>query len=237
MSPLPLHEMPDPTAPAPSDVVEPAAQHRSRVSSEEAAERLIETTITMLGEMPFTELSVRSITARADLNKSTIERCFGSIENLFREASGRLMVRAILRLAEATDASPFADPDLALATRFRAWLVTGGVDGKLFQPSATDPIAEGLATRRLRIGGVSPLTSQIFNYASSLLVEGFIVFDETRRTNDEIRLNLLMLLNELINQLPNIESALGWTDRQAIDTSDTSDTRHTSPTSHTPDRS
>ena len=195
-----------------------APKHRSRVSSEEAAERLIETTIAMLGEVAFTELSVRTITARADLNKSTVERCFGSIEQLFREASARLMTRALSRLAETPDATPFADPDLALATRFRAWLVTGGVDGRVFRPSSGDPIVESLVTRQRRLGGVSPLMSQTFHYATSLLVEGFIVFDETHTTNDEIRLNLLLMMNEFINQLPNVESALGWTDRPAIDT-------------------
>jgi AcrR family transcriptional regulator len=209
--------MNDQAAPADGSVRTTAPRQRPRVSSEEAAERLIETTIDMLREVPFTELSVRTITARADLNKSTIERCFGSIENLFSEASQRLTAESVARLAESPDAAPFADPDLALATRFRAWLVTGGVDGSVFRPSNDDPTAEALITRQRRIAGVSPLSSQIFHYATSLMVEGFLVFDETRRTNDEIRLNLLLLMNEFINQLPNIDAALGWTGRSAID--------------------
>jgi AcrR family transcriptional regulator len=208
--------MNDQAAPADGSVRKTAPRQRPRVSSEDAAERLVKTTIDMLREVPFTELSVRTITARADLNKSTVERCFGSIENLFSEASKRLTAESVARLAESPDATPFADPDLALATRFRAWLVTGGVDGGLFRPTIDDPTAEALMTRQRRLGGVSPLTSQTFHYATSLMVEGFIVFDETRRSNDEIRLNLLLLMNEFINQLPNIDAALGWTDRPAI---------------------
>ena len=206
----------EPVEIATSETGEPAVHPRPRVRSEDAAERLIEATIDMLREVPFTDLSVRTITARADLNKSTVERCFGSIENLYRQASQRLMAESVARLAESPDATPFADPDLALATRFRAWLVTGGVDGSVFRPAGDDPTADSLMTRQRRLGGVSPLTSQTFHYAVSLLVEGFIVFDETRRSNDEIRLNLLLLMNEFINQLPNIDAALGWTDRSAV---------------------
>jgi AcrR family transcriptional regulator len=191
--------------------------HRSRVSGEEASERLIETTIDMLREVPFTELSVRTITARADLNKSTVERCFGSIEMLYREASLRLMTQALSKLAETPDASPFGDPDFALATRFRAWLVTGGVDGRVFRPASDEPIVELMTARQRRHSGVSPLTSQTFHYAVALLVEGFTVFDETLRSNKDVHFNLLLMMNEFISRLPDIESSLGWTDRAAVD--------------------
>jgi len=200
----------DPPTPATST-------HRLRVSSEDAAERLIVTTIDMLREVPFTDLSVRTIATRADLNKSTIERCFGSIEMLYREASERLMTQALSQLAETPDASPFGDPDFALATRFRAWLITGGIDGRVFRPASGEPIVELMTTRQRRLSGVSPLTSQTFHYAVALLVEGFTVFDESLRSNNDVRVNLLLMMNEFINRLPEVEATLGWGDREAVD--------------------
>ena len=63
------------------------------------------------------------------------------------------------------------------------------------------------------LSGVWPLTSPTFHPATSLLVEGFIVFDQTRGTNDEIRLNRLLMMNEAVNQLPTINEGPGWTGR------------------------
>jgi AcrR family transcriptional regulator len=209
--------MTDQAAPTKETLRAPQQRHRARVSSEDAADLLVETTIDMLYEVPFTDLSVRTITARADLNKSTIERCFGSIENLYREASLRLMTQALSKLTETPDASPFGDPDFALATRFRAWLVTGGVDGRVFRPASSEPIVELMTTRQRRFSGVSPLTSQTFHYAVALLVEGFIVFDETLRSNADVHVNMLLMMNEFISRLPDIESTLGWTERAAVD--------------------
>jgi len=66
------------------------------------------------------------------------------------------------------------------------------------------------------LSGVSPLTSPTFHHATSLLVEGFIVFDQTRGTNDEIRLNRLLMMNGFINQLLTIDEGPGWTGRLVV---------------------
>ena len=81
-------------------------------------------------------------------------------------------------------------------------------------PAATAPL-----------GGVSPLTSPTFHHATSLVVEGFSLFDETRGTNDEIRLNRLLMMNEAINQLPTIDEGPGWTGRPAVEVVERPDTQ------------
>ena len=101
---------------------------RRRVYPEVAKERLIETTIEMLREQPFDSLTVRSIAERADLNKSTIITYFGSIGRLFMEASNRLALRSFGQFANSAEVMPYEAPDLVLSIRFRAWLLTSGVD-------------------------------------------------------------------------------------------------------------
>lgn len=195
----------------------PVSARRSRVSSDEAAERLIETTIAMLREVPFSELSVRSIAARADLNNSTIDRCFGSIENLYLAAAHRLALQAVERLPDSPDPTPLTDPDLTLGIRFRAWLISNGADPAVFRTTKDDPLAEALTNRQQRLHDVSPLTAQTFNQLIAFLMQGYIVFNETHAINEEIRINMLAMIYTIIDSLPELEQSLGWTGRDAID--------------------
>jgi len=193
---------------------------RARVSSEEASERLIETTILMLREGPFSRLSVRTIAARADLNNSTIDRCFGSIENLYRAAAHRLALQSLERLPDTPDPSPFNDPDLGLSIRFRAWLISNGADPSAFRAQKDDPLAAALKNRQLRLHNVSALTAQTFNQLLSFLIEGYTVFNETHALNDEIRLNMLLMILKVVEDLPSLEASLGWAGQDAVDQSD-----------------
>jgi AcrR family transcriptional regulator len=206
----------DPTTPEPR----PEDTRRSRVSSEDAAERLIETTILMLREGPFSQLSVRTIAARADLNNSTIDRCFGSIENLYRAAAHRLALQSLERLPDTPDPSPFTDLDLGLSIRFRAWLISNSADPSAFRAQKDDPLAAALKNRQLRLHNVSALTAQTFNQLVSFLIEGFTVFNETHALNDEIRLNMLLMILKVVEDLPALEASLGWAGQDAVDQSD-----------------
>ena len=195
----------------------PVTARRSRVSSDEASERLIETTIAMLREVPFSELSVRTIAARADLNNSTIDRCFGSINTLFNIASNRLAVRAIVEFADSPDLLPYDVPDLGLSVRFRGWLLTGGTDPAdlRFEPGNT--IAQLMGDRQQLMRGVSPWTARVFTQVLAFLVEGYTVFNESHAIDDEIRAAMLQLVGQLSLDLPVIEERLGWQDRAADD--------------------
>jgi AcrR family transcriptional regulator len=197
----------------------PDDTRRARVSSEEAAERLIETTITMLREVPFNELSVRTIAARADLNNSTIDRCFGSINTLFNIASNRLAVRAIAEFADSPELLPYDVPDLGLSVRFRGWLLTGGADPAdlRFEPGNT--IAQLMGDRQQLMHGVSPWTARVFTQILAFLVEGYTVFNESHAIDDEVRGAMLQLVGQLSLDLPQIEKRLGWQDRAVEDQS------------------
>jgi AcrR family transcriptional regulator len=201
---------------APS-TTKPKQVRRPRVSNEEAAERLIETTILMMREGPFTQLSVRNIAARADLNNSTIDRCFGSIEKLYMTAAHRLALGSLDRLPDTPDPGPFADPDLALSIRFRAWLLSNGADPAAFRVSKDDPLAEALAKRQLRLHEVSPLTAQTFTQLIVFVMQGYVVFNETHAINDEMRLNMLLMIYRIIDELPTLENSLGWAGRTAVE--------------------
>lgn len=206
------------TRPAATDAPGTPAR-RVRVSSEDAAERLIATTIAMLREVPFTELSVRTIAARADLNNSTIDRCFGSIENLYLAAAHRLALHAVERLPDSPDPTPLTDPDFTLSIRFRAWLISNGADPAVFRTTSEDPLAIALTNRQQRLHDVSPLTVQTFNQLIAFFMQGYIVFNETHAINEEIRINMLAMMYTIIESLPELERSLGWTGREAIDPS------------------
>lgn len=209
--------MTDPTiTSAPTDALDTPAR-RVRVSSEDAAERLVATTIIMLREVPFTELSVRTIAARADLNKSTIERCFGSIEGLFMEVCNRMVERTLADFADSKDMLPFLAPDVMLSVRFRGWLVAGGVDPTKLRFVPGNVISRVMSERQQRMRGVSPLTAQTFVQILTFLAEGYTVFNETHTIDDEVRGNILLLIDALGNQLPAAQAVLGWDDRPAVE--------------------
>jgi len=85
-------------------------------------------------------------------------------------------------------------------------------------PAMTAKKRSAQVARSLRAAAHDPVppTSPTFHPATSLLVEGFIVFDQTRGTNDEIRLNRLLMMNGFINQLLTIDEGPGWTGRLVV---------------------
>lgn len=206
---------------------DPGPPRRPRVSSQEAAERLIETTILLMREGPFNNLTVRNIAAHANLNNSTIERCFGSIENLYREAARELALQSVDRLADSPDPTPLADPDFALTVRFRAWLLTNGTDPSRFLARDDQPLSEALKNRQLRIHNISPLTAQTLNELVSFIFEGYAVFNESHGINDEIRLNILAMTYAILESLPTLETTLGWEGRSAVEFSEPRSTDQT----------
>lgn len=183
---------------------------RPRVYPEVAKERLIEATIEMLREQPFESLTVRSIAARADLNKATIISYFGSIGRLFMAASNRLTIRSFETFASSDETMPFQAPDLVLSIRFRAWLLTSGVDPDELRFEPGNEIGAILDKRQQERFGVSPVTAAVFTHLLTFLVEGYHVFMESHSINDDTAAKLVQLVAQINKDLPRTEEALGW---------------------------
>jgi len=183
---------------------------RRRVYPEVAKERLIETTIEMLREQPFDSLTVRSIAERADLNKSTIITYFGSIGCLFREASNRLALRSFDQFANSAEVMPYEAPDLVLSIRFRAWLLTSGVDPADLKYEPGNDLVRPLEQRQRDRFGVSETTATVFTQLLLFLVQGLHVFRETHGANDETIAKILELVMQISSDLKRTEEALGW---------------------------
>ena len=185
-------------------------KRRQKVSSAEAAVRIVTVTIELMREIPFDEVSVRRITDRADLNPSTVLRNFGTVENLYNEVSKELLRRITDRLGpELNDAALF-DSDVILRTRLMAWLLANGTDPSLIAPSGGDQSVQRMVDDVQGRTKVSRRTATAFNEILSYGAEGFVVFHDVHVDSPELRRDALQLMTMIEKHLPALEAKLGW---------------------------
>lgn len=132
-------------------------RRRSPISREEGERRLVDATIALLGERPISEIGVRDIAARADVNHGFVHTWFGGKNALLNRVMAILLERVsdTVRSAPAGDlaARPF-DPDVQLVVRLVMWLA---LEGETSPASLTDAVViTALAERYRTVEGLSP---------------------------------------------------------------------------------
>lgn len=103
----------------------PKPKRRSPISRAEGERRLIEAATSLLREKPFSEVGVRDIAARADVNHGFVHTWFGSKNDLLKQVLRTLVdnIAATIRSAPAGSyATTPNDPDVILAVRLAMWL-------------------------------------------------------------------------------------------------------------------
>ena len=187
-----------------------SSDRRSRVSALQAREQLITTTIDLLRELPFDEVSVRVITDRADLNPSTVLRNFGTIDSLFAAVSQELLARSTGRLEDGKAETALFDPDVILRTKLLAWLLGRGVESSLLAPDPNNQMVKAMADRIQRESKVQARTAMAFNEILAYAAEGFVLFSEIHIADESLRSDGFQLIVQLQSMLAQAESDLGW---------------------------
>ncbi len=182
-------------------------QRRAIVPAAQAQERIIAITIDLLQDLPFDQVSTRRITEAAELGVPTISRNFGSMESLFANVCRVLLQRSVERWAKKRDSSIFLDPDFALRTRLIAWMLAEGADPAIFQTGLIDSLTQGLKDN---VGPISDRTATAYTQLSSLILQAYVVLGSTMNIPPEQFADNFAFMSYIRDQLPRIESELGW---------------------------
>jgi AcrR family transcriptional regulator len=148
-------------------------EHRDRprkpwVHGEVAAQRIVDATIELLRERPFSEVTTREIADRADLYKQLIPRHFGSLNGLFIAVIHELLVRGFAGFDGTQRSTDANRADLELRSRLIAWLVTSGVEPLSIVPEEDHLLFRGLM--RSRVPGLGEEVSERAALALSSIV-------------------------------------------------------------------
>ena len=108
-----------------------SGERRPRVAAPQAKAVLIDATISLLREIPVTELSTRKIEERAGLDRRAITRQFGGELGLFIATLEDLNRRSLERSkALPQDSSNYMNEELKLRSDLLAFLIVSGVDNE-----------------------------------------------------------------------------------------------------------
>ena len=108
-----------------------SGERRPRVAAPQAKAVLIDATISLLREIPVTELSTRKIEERAGLDRRAITRQFGGELGLFIATLEELNRRSLERsIALPHDSSNYMNEELKLRSDLLAFLIVSGVDNE-----------------------------------------------------------------------------------------------------------
>ena len=108
-----------------------SGERRPRVAAPQAKAVLIDATISLLREIPVTELTTRKIEERAGLDRRAITRQFGGELGLFIATLEELNRRSLERSkALPVDSSNYMNEELKLRSDLLAFLIVSGVDNE-----------------------------------------------------------------------------------------------------------
>jgi AcrR family transcriptional regulator len=129
-------------------------KRRSPISRQEGEQRLINAALELMYERPFSEVGVRDIATRADVNHGFVHVWFGSKNLLFIAVRNQI----ILNIAEKLRLDPLdalgeriqGDPEAILLARLTAWLELEGAEG--IETQANGPLFDAVTQRYLAVG-------------------------------------------------------------------------------------
>lgn len=189
---------------------------RKRLPKAQAQTLLIEATITLLGRLPFDQVTNSKICAEADLNPSTILQHFGSLNGLLAETAKYLVRRHVdKKLLVAGPTHEYSDPDVVLRNRLVAWLILNGHDAANFRSGLLGD--ETFMSFQKTALQVDERMAAVWTTITTLIVEGFSVFETTHELSIDESADVVLALIALRNELPFIEKKLDWASPQTTD--------------------
>ncbi len=187
-----------------------SGERRPRVAAPQAKEVMIEATISLLREIPVTELSTRKIEERAGLDRRAITRQFGGELGLFIATLEELNRRALERSkALPHDTSNYMNEELKLRSDLLAFLILSGVDNERLKEM--HPLPEIVQEFETRFG-LDSETPPAIREALLALLQGLILSrsffgpSSTRDTpeNAFVIFKMVLYLSSISSELPEI---------------------------------
>jgi AcrR family transcriptional regulator len=184
---------------------------KDRATPDEARERLINATIELLKTEPIPKVTTRRIAEVSGLSLMAIARNFGHQEGLFSAAFKELIKRHTDEMELHPNAAELFEPNLVMRTKLLAWLLLNSADPKNFLPDTSTPLMQRLEERQSLVTTASPRAQKALNELISVAGEGFIIFNETHRFDENALPDVVQLVATIRTMLPDIEKRLGWT--------------------------
>ena len=187
-----------------------SGERRPRVAAPQAKEVMIEATISLLREIPVTELSTRKIEERAGLDRRAITRQFGGELGLFIATLEELNRRALERSKTLPhDTSNYMNEELKLRSDLLAFLILSGVDNERLKEM--HPLPEIVQEFETRFG-LDSETPPAIREALLALLQGLILSrsffgpSSTRDTpeNAFVIFKMVLYLSSISSELPEI---------------------------------
>ena len=137
-------------------------KRRSPITRAEGERRLVNATLELLRERPFSEVGVRDIAARADVNHGFVHTWFGSKNDLLKRVALGLL-HDVAHQVETTPAGqptiqPF-DPDVNLLVRLVTWLNLENAD--ISDIMRDQHVTAAFARRYENVEGLRPDVAQV----------------------------------------------------------------------------
>ena len=183
---------------------------KNRATPDEARERLINATIELLKTEPIPKVTTRRIAEVSGLSLMAIARNFGDQEGLFSAAFKELVRRHVNEMELHPNAAELFEPNLVMRTKLLAWLLLNSADPKNFLPDVSTPLMQRLEERQSLVTTASPRAQKALNEFIAVAGEGFIIFNETHRYDENALSDVVQLVSTIRTMLPDIEKHLGW---------------------------
>ena len=187
-----------------------SGERRPRVAAPQAKVVMIEATISLLREIPVTELSTRKIEERAGLDRRAITRQFGGELGLFIATLEELNRRSLERSKTLpNDSSNYMNEELKMRSDLLAFLILSGVDNERLKEM--HPLPEVVQEFEIRFGLDSETPPAIREALLALLQavilsRSFFGPSSTRDTpeNALVIFKMVMYLSSIAKELPEI---------------------------------
>ena len=172
---------------------------------------LVDATIDLLRELPFSEVTVRKVAERADLNVMAITNIFGSQQELFVAVTRELGDRFATMMTSLPDGEVqfglLFDENFALRTRLVAWLIGQGADPQELKVDPSHRLGAVFMARQITSGADEEL-AWLFAQLLEYIAEGFIVFQDAHDRRDDDLLRGAALLGRIRDELPRLAEGL-----------------------------
>jgi AcrR family transcriptional regulator len=178
------------------------SQRRSPIARDVGERRLIDATIELVREKPFSEVGVREIAKRADINHGFVHVWFGSKHLLFMAARNQLLQGLIDKYPEnigGSDLIALSDPDAQLLVRLSIWLEIEGVDGIEMPVSA--PLATTVAKNLEATYNMAPDAALLSARLAIVLGVGHLAMERTFNWGENSRKDIAAHWNEILKLL------------------------------------
>lgn len=170
-------------------------KRRSPITRAEGEKRLIEAAEALIKQKPFSEVGVREIAEKADVNHGFVHTWFGSKNDLFLAVVLKLANELAADVEKATPGQPALnamDPKVILLVRLLMWLDLEGVN---IRAAIGDlPVISAIADRLIHSDNIDPSIARVVALQAVTIGIGTATFARLLGTEDQRDLSQVFVL-------------------------------------------